>query len=583
MISELARNMGTLYVLDAIFTLEELKLPAFPRTATGKIRKDVLKSRVLDYTNAKEATPGLNSNSSTAERLVFIWQDLVGFQPTLTEPISRFADSITALRYCDRVWNTLSRKIYLGDFKEYQTIEKQGKLLDSRHSAHYETYPLVNNRKAGPPLLDDVVLANGKPERFEDIRSAANKVMSGLGLCWNNNTEDIIPIKDKFLHFAKGPRLQSYRHRMAFRVPNYDSATVCKALQKGILSRPMFRTLLGELPDKTLFHIVIRPSMEVLNKIITTIDVPDNMALQKALSDTKFSAIQMFQAVVVTILETETTAIIFTYNHSVFDALSVAPWYADLDRLIIDLDANIATRTPFKLYADWTYLYESSLPAKLSIEFNVRRLRGISNLTESFWPKICALGWVNTNDTEPTENRMQKQDSNSIKQLRAQRAVVIPYLETLRIEYDIEPSIVVKTALAIFNVNKTGQQYAIFNCLETGRKWPFAPFWIEQGLPPAMSIDGPTLEWALNKIRISSEETILDLLQRVRNEESETRQHLHCPMLQVLKELGEEARHVIEGTSHQSYNWDVSTGYIRGRLSDYATLEPAGRCDWPER
>jgi hypothetical protein len=36
----------------------------------------------------------------------------------------------------------------------------------------------------------------------------------------------------------------------------------------------------------------------------------------------------------------------------------------------------------------------------------------------------------------------------------------------------IQPVIVVKTAIALFNMLQTGQEYALFNTLDAGRSWP---------------------------------------------------------------------------------------------------------------
>jgi hypothetical protein len=146
----------------------------------------------------------------------------------------------------------------------------------------------------------------------------------------------------------------------------------------------------------------------------------------------------------------------------------------------------------------------------------------------------------------------------------------------------IQPVIVVKTAIAFFNVLQTGQEYALFNTLDAGRNWPFMPAWIP--LPPAMSIDGPTLEFTGNMLHIARTETVGNLLMRMVKDSEELSSHAHAPFFRILDGLEKEGPFVMQALQRQTFNWDVSLQYL-----DYAkygdelkTLRLIERVDWPD-
>ena len=68
----------------------------------------------------------------TCEKLLEIWATLVVVPPSKDFSIFDFADSITLLRYCDKVWRILGKRLYLQDFLVHKTVEQQATLLQSR-------------------------------------------------------------------------------------------------------------------------------------------------------------------------------------------------------------------------------------------------------------------------------------------------------------------------------------------------------------------------------------------------------------------------------------------------------------------
>jgi hypothetical protein len=620
----LVEHLGPSHALAAIVTLEELGIEKYPMTSAGKVRKNILKELVCQHfgiTNDKEDKlapldrltdpPSIDASAQlelkkagiekaeieeTIQQLTEIWSTLVLSAPGRNDTIFDFADSITLLRYTDKIWRILGKKLYLQDFLASDTVEKQAKLLRTRETEvprQVGTDEVVlsanelNRQKDGPPGVADIAHVNGSPERFLETRNATSAVLAPLNLSWEQDVEDIIPIKDVFFAIADGPRPQSFRHRMAFSISGKTSLKIRLALEKGLDFRPLFRTFLIKMPDKTPFHAVIRPSKALYDVlIIEKHGLSEEQITDLTLDDkgSSFSRTQMVQAIIAHSSQTSTSTLIITYNHSVFDALSMIPWIRDLDMLISDSETKLLASTPFKLFADMMHSHAYSQPATLSVEYFVRRFAGISKHTAAFWPQQRAPGWMIANDADAPNlvaRTAARDGRNAIRYPRVFTKTNVPHMADMKTK-GIQPVIVVKTAIALFNVLQTGQDYAFFNTLDAGRSWPFMPAWIP--LPPAMSIDGPTFEFTGNMLHIVRTETVGALLERIAKDSAELNTHAHAPLFRVLDGLGKEGPFVTQALQRQAFNWDVSLQYLEhGKYGDdLKTLRLVERVDWPD-
>lgn len=607
------RELGPTYALGGIFTLDDLGIESFSLTATGKIRKDVLKEQVVAHmglgrpaacshtngsvTNSSMSTPPgspiaeASPVSALTEQLKAIWADLGTTTPDSMDCLSEFSDSITMLRYCDKVWRQLGKKIHLGDMIEHGTISKQAEFLARQQSSIVlNTMQIENLAPTGLPAMSNIAFAINDTKRFDQITSAANNVLRQFGML-SDDVEYVLPIKDSIRFLADGPRPHSYRHRALFKIKEHSAEAVRLALMKGLNSRPMFRTLLAHMPSSEPFHVVVRPSESLYDQLITTCSVPDALSMQAIYQDdsaTSFMREKMFEATIVTVIATGSTFLILTYSHSIFDAISMMHWNNDLDRLIMNLDVEIVSPTRFKLFADVVHSYDTSPPANSDVEFFVRRLRGISRFPDALWPPRRAPGWMSGND-EGSEHyllrsalrRQQKITASSFP--RVIKSLRCAHMPEMKSKHRVQPSLIAKAAIALFNVQQTGSEYAIFNNLDHGREWPFILPWMKQALPPAMSIDGPTVEWTLNMLHIIPSETVGMFLERIEKDQRELSRHAHAPWSRVLEKLGEEAEVVKDASQRQSFNWDVSLKYLLGsEIGGFKALQPAGRVDWPD-
>ena len=662
-----------MYALDRIYTLDDIGLGEFPVTITGKIRKEALRSQIfkLDQPSGLPSpspshqtseghvqTGGASSCTSASEvpmlpatgrinftqDLLEIWEDLVGLQPSLDDPIYTFADSVTLLRYCDRVLNTVGQRVYLQDFVDCPTVQDLAALVNSRATSAAATVGsgFLGAHRA-PATSNHVLRLNPVgSESFIHVQSAGGRVSApearALDAEWQGGeiefaqpgigdataaalrdiglgpgyAEDVLPIKDYFKHIIARQRPRSYVHRTCLAVKGItDSAKVRIALEVALCSRPVLRTVLADLADGTLFHVVCKPERRLFDRIIEEQTVPsDQNVVEYMAQDSVHFPRLMVHAQIARLQRTGEIHLILTYNHSVFDMLSIVPFHSDLDRLVRSPDPTttpLASLTPFKLFTDLYHSYRDSLPAQASVNYNVRRLRGISKFTDALWPIQRAPGWMIGSDrgslheaeraavrNELWANAGLTLDSATTRTWqfpRLSRIINVPDMSFIRKTLKIQPQTVVKAALTAFNAKQTGQPFAIFNTILAARSWPFIPHWMEPMLPHAMTIDGPTVEWVLNMIRISlyptggaaKKETVQELVQRIQDEEADLEKHAHAPWQKVLAGLGdEEAAVVVDAASRQTFVWDATIRLSGHSMGDFKVFKFEGRYDWAD-
>jgi hypothetical protein len=429
--------------------------------------------------------------------------------------------------------------------------------------------------------------------------SVDNEFLLPLGL-GRSVVQDIIPIRDSLHRTVLGQRPHSYHLRMVFRVHHASVQQIIRGTEKALASHPMLRAILSHKSRRSPEHLVIKTDHQLLESLISMSHVESEQEAQLRWEDDSaetHSSSFMFHAEIISVQATGNKYLSMEYNHSVVDALSLWPWHRDLDRLIDDLNTNVegTSHTPYTRFAELFGLYEDSSLAKRAVLFHVKRLRGISRLTQALWPVQRAPGWMISNDEgschAAERHRVRDQvwggqwEERSVifRYPRLGRVVRLPQLQRLR-ECGVEASLLAKCAIFIFNVLQTGSSHAILNTWESARSWPFVPSWVEATLPSAMSVGGPTAQWILNMVQIHDDETVMDYFKRVADEMRDVERHQHAPWQKILEELRDEGQLAEDASFRQSFVWDVTLGLVssRGFRDDLKTLEPVARMDWAD-
>ncbi|KAL5086499.1 hypothetical protein Trisim1_009065 [Trichoderma cf. simile WF8] len=614
-VMEKARMLGPQYSLDVVYTLEELGIENIPVTSLGKPKRAILTDIVSTHRktiqNTASKTEKKDTISTLEDRLREIWDQLVGVRPSKTDDIFCMADSITLLRYCDAVLRVLGKQLYLQDLSKHATIEKQAKLLITRDVPSeteakkekknvvqvYPTYDGYNFLPRGGQGYGSNQHPLFENRSKYDLLAASQEQIERFGLD-GSDVEDVIPIRGSMYRTIVGQRSQSYRIRLIFRFHDATISQIYNGLLRWIASRPLLRTvLLGA--QGLLYHIVVRHSQHLFQKLVREIETRTEKEAkdiyEDSSSDTNFPMF-MFSASIVKIQDTGQYLLCITYSHSIADALTLLPWHRDLDRLIHNPDVAIPRQTPYRLFADLLTEYQDSLPAQRAVSFHAQRLRGISRYKSALWPKQRSPGMMIGNDKssfyaaerETVRDYIWKGEwqhrADEFRFPRRSRIVRLPNMAKMRDLYKLEPALFTKCVLVLFNVIQTKSSVALFNSWESGRSWPFVPDWIANTLPPAMSIDGPTVEWILNMFEAKREETLVEFVQRMVLEQEQIRRHEHVPWEKVVQELREEGNAAMDASFRQAFVWDVSMGVAasRGFRGDFETLEPVARYDWPD-
>jgi len=688
------RQLGPMYALDGVYTLWELGMEAFPMTSLGKVKKEALKQAVLklrmpvkpsaeeatldedlslsargDHENVADIEGGpqtqkvraipLEKSSGSlqdaanernhidqdsvvdignlspsvlklADQLALIWEDLVGEKPGLHDSTSMFADSITLLRFCDRVFQTLGRRIYIDDLLvDDETLAKQAILIHKRpvdglpaegvnpvELGNFYSEPAIGgitsaqhswttSRSAhggGPPTAQDTTANSGLlPAAISAITAA------GLG---PSVLESILPIKKNFHSLAAGPRPQSYHTRILFRT-HFSTANIQAALQSTLAAHPIFRTLIAHHPStQHPFHVVLKPSIALFNSTIQVLPPgTDIFPLATSGSDASHSSPFTARFLLLLLSETPPTSpgpeptsyILATYSHSVFDALSINSFHNDLSRQLTNPSLPLPPLTPFALYTSLLANYAASVPAQIAVQENIRRLQGISRFPSILWPPQRAPGWYMGSDdpdvvVSPTCQRSKVRDQvwsssggwtaeNAAKFefARVRRIISLPGIGELGKRFGARPKEIMRTAIAIFNVLRTGERYAAFVNAYVGRRWPFVLEWMAERLPPPGSVDGPMMEWAVEFLEVVRKgESVGKLVERMVVEAREVENFVQAPWEEVAKGLGVEEGIFAEGVGRrQCFVWDVTLAMM-GDGEPEAALKAIGRWDWPD-
>lgn len=610
-----ASLLGPGYALDAVYTLQELGLAQMPVTSLGKPKKGLLIEAVVRLRAARrsECPPTEASElRNLCGALAATWEKLTGHRPSPEHQVSRFADSITLLRYCDSVLRLDGRRLYLQDLATHDTVEKQARLLLDRGAQRSVLCDVQGSAfvpKTFHDGLDSVPRSPGRQHiaaltqsasRRELWEAAANRLQSlGLDEC---EVEDVIAVRGSCQRMISGQRPQSFRIRVVFRVARAGAAQIRTATEKSLALRPMLRAVSCSPSGQAPFHAVVAAHRQLFGRQIRDVRVRTEQEAERLYLDDAASCRApelIFSADIIAVEETGRCYLSVMYNHSAVDAVFLLEWHRDLGQQIAGSETPWAVdaRSLYRLWADLFHRYQDSLPAQASVSFHVERLRGISRLKQHFWPPQRAPGWMMARDRDAPNGQVRgrvrhdvwhgRWDADTASEFRyprRSRVVCLPGLPQLRRRLGVKPALLARCAVIIFNLVQTASPYAVFSSWESGRSWPFLPGWMQDILPPAPSIDGPTAEQILNVVEVRGRETVRDFFQRMVLDHEEAAAHEHAPWDRIVGELKEEGAVAVDASFRQSFVWDVSMGMSLSRGLDDAdaVLYPVARHDWAD-
>ena len=117
-----------------------------------------------------------------------------------------------------------------------------------------------------------------------------------------------------------------------------------------------------------------------------------------------------------------------------------------------------------------------------------------------------------------------------------------PGLLELKVSHPgIIAAVVLKAAMALVNVARTGYTHALFNNFEAARtRFPFIPTSLEALSPEtheASDVNGPVMQGVCNLVEVPRSQTAISLLKRMQAEQLELTKHAHAPLRRIIDTL----------------------------------------------
>ncbi|KAG9243562.1 hypothetical protein BJ878DRAFT_568345 [Calycina marina] len=575
---KLIEKLGNLFALEDIIPVESLGLEDFPRTFSGKTKKNILREKAIEFLQANSPNDKINDdiiNQVKVETLTALWCKHLGMSRGNLHPqtnIHEFADSLTLTRFSGILRRTTGHSLSLQDLLDNPTIEEQVRVLSSRKIGQENIlYSKMVAKHVGPPTSDDMVHAIGDESVLKQTKALSQEVLSLLGLSWND-VEDVVPMHGTLQRFLEKRRPQSNNHRHTWLCRGKTTKQLEEALKEALTRHSILRAMVINF-QKTPMHLIIRPSQKFFAQSFTHMPpVKNTEELWKQCYNNK--AIDwaadpgpLFKATITYVEEEDCAGLVYMIQHSNFDAISFEMFLEDLDTLLVDAKASPTPRAPYKAWADSYYNLRHSEAAQRSLKWHANRLQGVAKYRNALFPEQRAPewfkgqseGWVISLKGPLGSPRKALDGGARDGAIGMARRVALHDTQALKLKHGIDVPQIVKAGLAIMNSRRTKASIALFGQYQASRTWAFLPDWQAKALPDGMSVDGPTVQTTAVIVDVESPDTLGALLTKLQEEQKGLNTHTHAPYDQLIERLNEggnkDGEVIAEIIRRQIFNW----------------------------
>lgn len=543
--AELGRSFAPTMVLDL---KNDLDKDYYPTTTSGKIQKASLREWVINYLNqvaAKELEAG-----DILSELTACWSALSGLlveEIDQDRPIRSFTDSTMIIQFLhmatQKGWKLTFKLLTI-----YTTIRQQATYLNMNNLP--PCHPVSESPLERRSCVNTFPLAwKSDKHVHEDLMNAK---LQALGLEWGD-VESILPMTDYSSNFSRDrSRPTAWNFRFTWSVEESMSNAQLVSIVEAWLKRHSLLRCTSVICSEDLEVIlVMRPHVQWLKHQIHHAGEVQDMeaATQYRLNDPEYDYVNgtgpLFKIAILKMQNSTAHALVMHFHHALYDALSLIRWIQDLKHLLKNNGDSSLQFLPYRDFAEQYYEYRSSQSAQEAVDFHVSRLSGISSSKNATWPpdaSVCREVSIDVQKSAPETMPMGPVDKSCGMQ-GTNCYLRLTQLAAMKSQFATSAPIIAMTACALVNVRQTKAPEAIFNNLLSGRTWPLAEN-VQSGLANNMlEVDGPTMTYTVSRIRIQANETAIQLLQRVQNEQDQLAIYAHAPLNQInrrLKELDTE-------------------------------------------
>ena len=547
-------SLGLEYAPDMIVELRDIGLETFPMTRAGKVKKHELRDVLLRHMTAQnpKARTLAYTDNSTEGALVDALSLFLGQSPAnlpREKAIPELLDSISIMKFLDEIRKRLHKIVTMKDVQEASSVIALAKKLDAEGA-------LEGTAEAGPPKT--FCMNDESDDQSLKMQHQVQPVLEKHGLTWADDVQDVYPMADAASCFWS--RAMPVSAQMTYLTKVSHKHQLRSIIASSLKAWPTFRSLCAEYDPETYLWVVLKDDDKFLDIAISEHPDVENPTELATLSITprhnvgQFPDSLLFHAVVANVRSTGTAGFVMLANHTAFDLVSMTHWRRDLELLL--QGEPVVQRPTFKLFADTYYLYQNSLPAQQSTAFHLRLLNGVGGLRQALWPPgdtRSSLAGSATSDRSTVQSGTS-QIPISTQEGRLTHHLRVPEIPNLTSHHAISASVLVRTAIALFNTLQTGQSHAVFAMLMAGRAWPFLSPEIANALPNPLNVPGPTLSSVTSVLKIDPGETVESLLRRVAQQHKQLSKHQHFHK-SMPAQLNEGDREVWLEAKGQSFNW----------------------------
>lgn len=256
--------------------------------------------------------------------------------------------------------------------------------------------------------------------------------------------------------------------------------------------------------------------------------------------------------------ETGTAGAVLCIDHAVIDASTGLIMTEDLERA--SAGAPLAEHTDYKLWADSYFNQRTSAAAAAAVRWHAKALEDLGSHQKALWPPFA----MPVDDPEP----MLAEATNP--------SFEVPALVAFRRKHpQVSAPIILKAALALLNIHRTGHTHALFCNYEAARtSFPFLPRAVHaRGSFEATDVSGPTIQLVANLIEPKADDTVVSFLERMQDTQRHLTHHAAAPLRQIMASLGPAGALVPEVMGRQIFNWAPGMGLTGTAPPPHARLE----------
>lgn len=212
-------------------------------------------------------------------------------------------------------------------------------------------------------------------------------------------------------------------------------------------------------------------------------------------------------------------------HHMVQDASTTRLFYEDLNRALSDPSKDLRPHTDYKAWAGSLVALRDSPAATASVAYHVKRLSYLHLHKQALYPPAPLSRQAITESPGGLDYSF---DAPGLLDLKTSHPGIIA-------------AVVLKAAMSLVDVSRTGHSHALFNNFEAGRtRFPFIPASLEALNPEgyeASDVNGPVMQGVCNLVEVPRSQPTIALLKHMQAEQMGLTKHAHAPLRRIIDTL----------------------------------------------